>query len=313
MTDDLKKRLDAHGSRELPGADPIFADRLESQLRQQHAELAPTARPLAGWLPRFALGALVLVTGIAGIVALTSRDAGIPLEVVEGDPPTALDQPETEAGEPDEVVVVAPSPTVVPASTVVAAPTPTPLAAASDKPAVATPTAIAQATAIPIEPTPTVAVQPAATETAPTATPTAIPTSTPTPTPTMQPVAATPVPLPTATVEPTATSTPEPSPTPTVTPEPMRLTCDARRSGDQVGVVCSWGAVANDRVTHYVVVRSRNGGEAAVVSRQRANIATTYIDRDVAAGDELIYLVRAVGANDAVVAASVRAVVSLAP
>ena len=94
MADDLEKRLAAHGQSVVPDIDPRFADRLESQLRIEHAGAA-SKQPRRGWtsLPRLAAAALIVVAGVVGLAALAGDDAGVPVAVVDGDPAAPLDAP----------------------------------------------------------------------------------------------------------------------------------------------------------------------------------------------------------------------------
>ena len=59
-------------------------------------------------------------------------------------------------------------------------------------------------------------------------------------------------------------------------------------------------------IAGYQLQRSRNGGDAQVISRQRAGAERTYVDRAVAPGDRLLYLIQGLGPDESVVASSVR-------
>ncbi len=308
MADEFEERLEAHAARPTAPIDPTFADRLESRLRHQHAQQTPVRRRAASLLPRLALGALLIIAGIAGVVALTGRDAGVPLEVVEGEPVAPAAAPETGGEDPAPAVADATTtPTTTPAvpvATVVPNEEPTAAtSAAAQSEATVTAAPEATATSIVVPPTSTATSEPTTTPTATVVPVVPAPTLTPTPvpTPSVTPAPATPIPLPTATAQ------PEPTPEPLVLP----LICELRRAGDQVGVSCEWPAPDVDIVQEYTVLRSRNGSDAQVVSRQRAAAPTVFVDRDIARGDELIYLVRAFNADGGLVAASVRQVVTV--
>lgn len=321
MADDPQKRLEQHAENPVPPINPDFANRLESKLRVEHAAVT-TRRPWVArsMAPRVLAAAALVVAGVAGIVAVTADDAGVPVAVVDDEQVAPLDAPATDGDVPvdvtpsstptleqtpgsDERPAVPPAtPTATPpvptpaAPPVVgatpAAPTSTPLPTQSTPPIPASPTAQV-ATAVPL---------PATTVPVPTAT--AVPDPTPTPTPQTRPTLQ-PVPTPTRT-PPTVTPTPERE------PASIEMACETRTAADAVGVVCTWDAPTTDRtVARYEVMRSRNSGEALVVARQRASAPTSYIDRDVASGDAVIYLVRALDADDRVVGASIREMVRI--
>ncbi len=317
MAEDPMKRLEEQGQEAVPPIDRGFTDRLESRLRVEHSELSPTGRRRATLLlPRLGVALAVALVAIVGAVALTGRDAGVPVAVVDGDPPALADAPPT-GGDADDDDLAAAEPTPTPttvsprgASTVAPAEAPVeqPSVAVTDSP-------VTTATVPPLilTPEPTAAVQPA-----PTATVTAAPAPEPTAQPT-RPAAPTAIPE-RATSIPRATETAVsvPSPTPTATPHAPRepaiieLLCETRTVGDVVGVVCTWEPQVSDRtITNYEVWRSRNGDEAVVVNRQRAAAPTTYVDRDIRFGDRVTYVIRGLGAEDQVVAASVREVVDV--
>jgi hypothetical protein len=101
-------------------------------------------------------------------------------------------------------------------------------------------------------------------------------------------------------------------PTPAATPglAPIEMVCAARVVGDRIGVLCEWTAPADVDATSYTVLRNRNGGDTEVVGTLRATAPRSFGDRDVLAGDRVIYVVRA-SAGDRVVAASERQVVDV--
>lgn len=317
MVDDPQESLAEHGASPVPPADTGFVDRLEAQLRVAHSEQSVGRRRFRLGLPRIALACVLLIAGLIGVMALTPDEAGVPVAVIDDGEGAAAAASDSDAPDPvapdpintdpintDPVGVATAEPDLVESAEV---PTATPTA---------TPTS--DSTAAP-QPSPS-AVQ--AIESAPTPTPTPVPTLSPVPTiapvPTEEPkVAPTAIQEPTATIvptlEPTPTSSPAPSPTPErATPEPMVLTCAARVANDLGVVRCEWPplAVPEMNVTEYQLLRSLNGGDAAVVSRQRANAATIFLDRDVMPGDRASYLVQAL-AGDLVVGASVREAVEI--
>lgn len=336
MADELENRLEAEGQRQVPRLDQTFADRLESQLRVEHAEVVPT-RQRRAWamLPRVAVAALIVVAGIVGLATLAGDDATVPVAVVDEEPAPALDAAGGGTGDADAAEgtdgsaeqgqaladptnVPTPSvsgteatPVVPPIVTVTATPVDeqSPTAPATAPTMTAEPDVDQTApTPLPVEPTATAA--PSPTVATPTSTPTVTPEPTPTPTP---PLITSPVPVPTTTAVPTPTTTPSPTPEPTPTveraPVDIELACGARVVGDVVGVVCSWDAPVTDRVVaSYQVMRSRNGGEAEVVSRQRAS-TLSFTDRGLSGSDEVIYLVQGLDSDSNVVATSVREVV----
>ena len=322
MADDPKNRLERHAEQSVPPIDPDFANRLESQLRVDHAA-ATTRRPWAtrALVPRVLAVAALVVAGVAGIVAITADDAGVPVAVVDDESPAPLDAPTSDDALPVEV-----TPTPTPTGT----PEQTPGIDESPivPPALPTATVVASATVPTVEPADGATPIPPTSTSLPTLSTVPFPSVTAQPTAqpaTPVPAAATAIPVPTATVvpEPTPSPTPQTRPTPTqppptVTPTPehepapIELVCEARSAADAVGVVCSWDEPTTDRtMSQYEVMRSRNGGEVQVVARQRADSSTSYIDRNVESGDEVIYLVQALDADDQVVGASTRQVVRL--
>lgn len=297
----------------VPDIDPVFVDRLDADLRVQHSRRnqAGARVPL---LRRASIGlvaAAVVLAGVLGLSQLRADDAAVPLEVT---------------GEPGDP---APDPGVGPAAGPVFEPTATPTATPTASPT-ASPTAVsppAAPTAVeprPATPTQTVPVAPPAVT--PEAPLTPEPTAIPEPTATLEPTA---IPEPTATLEPTPepaatpapaatpepvptpdpTSTPEPTATPTATPEPAEIeaTCRQRTVGDVLGVTCTWQAPVSTELDSYRVFRTRNGAarELLTVTRPADLMA---VDRDVAAGDTIIYVVQAVR-GDMVVASSPRLIV----
>lgn len=333
MAEEPFDRLAAQAKQSVPPIDPRFADRLESDLRIEHGQLAtPRRRVFGAWRPAWglALAAVVVVAGFVGLVQLQTNDPGVPLEVTDeggpdGDAAVTDGSGFADAGEPNDVVGdggdgvavdVRATPTATPTpndvsdradpATEDAAPTPTPVPddpPATDLPADRSPTAVPTVTdERPVDalatPSPT-----AISDVAPTAGPTVRPTPSPT---VVQPV--TPLPLPT----PTPSPTPIPTPTARPTPVPVSLTCAARTAGDALGVVCEWGGIAPVDADRYALLRSLNSGQTLVIASRRADAERTFIDRDVSPGDRAVYLVRALQ-GDAVVGASERVTVRVPP
>lgn len=308
MAEDPIEELAELGTRPVPPVDPGFADRLESRLRATHAAaVQPGRRPLSAWLPRIGVAFAVLALMVVGAVALTDRPAGVPVSTGDGDsePPADFAAPpaEVRGGEaapatPGTAADGTPTPTPIPTSTAVAA-----VSAVSE--ATTTPSARSTPGTDPGT-TPTAAARPELS-----LTPEPVGTPVPPPTPTSTPQ------RPTPTVEATPTPTVEPRPTPTPTvepePEPIEARCLVRIAGDSAGVTCSWRAPATDRpFVRIEVLRSRNGAEATVVSEQRPE-TTDFVDRDVALGDRVVYVIRAVDGQDRIVAASARHALTVMP
>ena len=307
MADDPQKRLEAQARQPVPAIDPRFADQLESKLRVKHAaQSSASQRRIRVALPRLVAAAAIVAAAGLGITALSNSEPSVTIAIADGahsgDPadsgqaiadPSAVPTPTVQGAGP------APVSTDIPVQpTTVVAPTPastaTPLLSVTPTPAVPSPTVAAPATTVPspIESAPT----PPATSTTPAR-------STPVP-------AATPERVP----SPTATASPEPTPTIEREPVPLGIMCEARFVGDAVGVVCSWLVPESDRtIASYRITRSRNGGEAQVIARQRASAPLSYTDREVAFEDQLIYIVHGLDADDNVVAVSVRDVVTVPP
>jgi hypothetical protein len=326
MVDDPQKRLERHAQQPVPPVDPDFANRLESKLRVDHAA-ATSRRPWAArsMLPRALAAAVVVVAGVAGIVAITADDGGVPVAVVDDGQPDLLSAPMTDGDVPVEIT---PSPTATlertegiieglalssatPTETLPesAMPTLPPVVSASEVPAVDVPAAEPAEIVV----TPEVPANTALPTSSTVPSPTAVPTLTPA---TPVPASSTVIPVPTVTPVPEITPpiTPEVRPTPTPEREPalINLVCKSRTSGDAAGALCSWEEPKTDRaVVAYEVIRSVNSGETQVITRQRANAPTLYVDRNVESGDRAIYLVRALDAADLVVGASTRQTVRI--
>jgi len=305
MTEEPMNRLERQGQRAVPSVDGSFADRLESRLRVEHSNLDPArGRRIGANLPRLGVAAALVVAGLVGVFIITGRDGGVPISVVDDNDAVApVSEPET--GDGSNAASVVDTATATPTAT--SLPVPSPASTESDRPAPPAPTITP-----PPEPT-----------TIPEPTPTSIP-ATAVPTPTQTPVPAqTPKPLPTPTAEPVPTQTPvpvEPTPLPTATPTPgiepapIDLTCEVRVSDEVAGVVCSWtGPAIELAFDRFHVFRSLNGGEAEIVSRQRATAPSTYVDTPLNPGDDVTYLVQALDATGQVVGASVREVVEVPP
>ncbi len=327
MADDPQKRLEAHARQPVPPIDPRFADQLESKLRVEHAAQSPASqRRIRVVLPRLAAAAAIVVAAGLGITALSNDEPSVPVAIVDNGTTAPLDaaadggsgdeQDTTDRGDPADPGQAIADPSAVPTPTVQSAgpgpastETPVQPTAVVALPPASTATPLPSITPATVEPSPTVTVP---TRTAPSPTESA---QTPTPTPTSPagstPVpAATPVPVP----RPTATASPEPTPTAEREPVLLELMCEARVVGDVVGVVCSWRVPESDRIiADYRITRSRNGGEAQVIARQRASAPLSYADRDVDFGDQVIYMVQGLDAGDSVVAASVRETVTVLP
>lgn len=302
MAEDPIDRLEALSGQSVPAPDERFLDRLESDLRIEHARITPGRRRAPAWRLGwvFALAAIVIVGGIVGFDRLSADDPGVPLEVT--DEGTADDEATDDGSDPqdaDPVADVTPTPTpqdTEPADDlVVTAPDePTPEPTEIERPTL-TPTAPPD-----VRPTPT-----------PVRTPTDVrPTPQPTPTVTRPADQPTPVPaLPTAvpTLAPAPTPTPTPTPTATVRPEPapLSLTCTVRTAGDAIGVVCEWDPLLLVDFDRYQLFRSRNGGVTGVIASRPAGGSLVYIDREMGPGDSATYLLRA-SKGDTVVAASPR-------
>lgn len=331
-----RERLERVGRAEVPSVDAAYADRLEAQLRVDHAGLASAGSRRWGIsVPQVLAGLAVVLIAVVGVVGLTARstqDQGTSLDVFtqpdsadgSDNAPPDIAGPDTDQSDGDDpgAGAAAPEPTATPDSAAVepeavepapvtppAAPTPVPTVEAPSSETEPVPTVAPAATPVPTappqpEPTPTAAATPSPTATTqPTATPTPpAPTPTPTPTPTTEVVEATPVPLP--------TSTPTPSPTSTPVAAPIVARCEARIAGDAIGVVCSWDPVEGIDLTGYRVMRTRNGEAREVV----ANVApqeTMTVDRRVRAGDTITYRVLAI-AGDVVRSESQPIVVNVA-
>ena len=326
MVDDPQKRLERHAQQPVPPVDPDFANRLESKLRVDHAA-ATSCRPWAArsMLPRALAAAVVVVAGVAGIVAITADDGGVPVAVVDDGQPDLLGAPMTDGDVPVEIT---PSPTATLERTegitdglALSSPTPTEtlpesaiptlsrVVPASEVPAVDVPAAESGEVVATPEVPPNTALPTSSTVPSPTAMPTLVPA-------TPVPASSTAIPAPTVTPVPEITppTTPEvrPTPTPEREPAPINLVCTSRTSGDAAGALCSWEEPKTDRaVVAYEVIRSVNSGETQVITRQRANAPTLYVDRNVESGDRAIYLVRALDAADLVVGASTRQMVRI--
>jgi hypothetical protein len=71
-------------------------------------------------------------------------------------------------------------------------------------------------------------------------------------------------------------------------------------------------APESDRIiVSYRITRSRDGGDALVITQQRASAPLSYTDRDVDFEDQVIYLVQGLDADERLVAASVREIVTV--
>ena len=317
-------RLDQLGRSSVPPVAPAFAQRLEADLRTQHA--TRDAGPRRRWAlarPQLVVGALALVVALIGVVGLTARSAqqeGVSVDV--------LGQPEDGASsispvfEPTAAAVASPTATpaastpVNPSLEAVVSPVPT-LA----RPASPTPVVEARATVIP---TPSLAPATPGPGAAPTASPAPSPLPAPSPPPAPSPTVGTvattlpvptlappdlapptqapptlapptqapPSPTPTAVVEATAVPLPTETPAPTSTPTvaPIRATCAPRVTVDAIGVVCEWQPIDSVDLSGYRVMRVRNGQARELVAEVAAN-ETIAIDRAVQAGDTIVYRV----------------------
>lgn len=328
MAEEPFERLAAHASQVVPSADPGFVDRLESDLRVEHARqtrpgLGRLGRWRVGW--GFALAALVLTGGFVALTRLSAGEPGVPLEVTSENPagqdfsdtdgPGAENSGASGAGDhsgvvttvtptpapsPDEagdgVTTSAPDDVATPAVLPPATPTSGPGDSAATPDPTATPTATVER---PIAVAPTV-------PTTPTREPTAVPTRPPTAV--VTPIAPPPTPKATATPPPDPTPRPTPGPTLTPAPVPLLLDCAFRTARDSMGVVCEWQAPTSVGFDRYVLMRSRNGSEAVAIATRRADAQRVVIDRDLSPSDTLIYLVRALQ-DDQVIGASQRVTV----
>ena len=301
MADDLQKRLEAHAQEPVPALDPRFADQLESKLRIGHAAQSPASeRRIRVALPRLIAAAAIVAAAGLGITARSHNEPSVPVAIVGDATPAPLDAAaggsddeqhgadRHDPADPGQAITdpsAVPTPTVqsagpAPAST--KAPVPPPAVVASPLPATTVPDPTVS------KPTPTLA---------------SLAGSTPV-------RAVTPVPVPST----TATASPTREPAPTAEREPVRLElrCGSRVVGEVVGVVCSWMAPESDRtIASYRITRSRDGGEARVIAQQRASASLSYTDRDVNFEDKVSYLVQGLDADDRLVAASVREIVTL--
>lgn len=340
MTEDPLERLERAGRRAVPAIDDTFAERLESKLRVEHAQtVVPRRRRIAALAPRLGIALTLVAFGVIAMFAAVGRDGGLPVSVVDDDPVAPATAPDNgEADQPGtaaELATATTTPTAAPEpQPATESPTGTPEPAMSAEQGAAAPSPVPSALVAPTtRPEPLLTQTPAPVQTpAPTQTPALIqtpapiqtptPTQTPTPMPTAAPTptrpAATSTPTPAAVQTqtpvqvPSATATPVSEPSPTPEPAPIDLACQVRVVDEVAGVICTWtGPQADAAVEQFQVLRARNGADAQVVSRQRASVAARYVDRDVDAGDEVIYLVRGLDADGAVVGASVRQVVDV--
>lgn len=345
MSEGPFEELERLGAEPVPAVDPLFADRLESDLRVRHA--AGHRAPLVPWRRRAALGLAatgLIVAGLFGLSRLGPGDGGVPLEVTgpvadrdlaseppAGDPSDATGDTSggrIEAGERidggDEIDVGDQSdatPTPEPTPTVTTTPSPS---GTSDTDRVppggqdADPTVGAgpEPTGLPAshpttDPTPARApaldATPMPTPPAPAATAPPPPTVRPQPTP--SPGRPTPTP---SDLRPTPTPTtpvPRPSPTVTVTPVPLDAACRTRIQGDAIGVVCEWRAPVGVDIARFTVHRTRNGGARELVATVRPP-RMQIVDRNVRPGDSLVYVVTGL-TGDAVRAVSERVVLQV--
>jgi len=285
------ERLNQHARSVVPPIDEQFIDRLESDLRVQHAHRQPVRRRLPRLAPRLVVGLAAIALVVSGLFAAVTR--------LQDEPPVSLDI----ADQPDEPAPGGGSDADVP-SIVVVTPTATITAAPqATTPAVPAPQSSEPTPTPPVGPTPQATLTP---EPQVTATASAVPTTTVAP---LVPVPATvtPVPSPTVvpatpTVEPTSTpiatvvptSTAEHTPTPT--PEEIDASCSVQTSGDAIGVVCTWTPLQDPTVTGYRLQRSRNRAERETVAEVEAD-QSSIVDRDVQRGDTIVYAVVALSGD----------------
>ena len=327
MNDEIKRRLESWGSAPTPDVDPLFAERLDADLRSA-AYFAPTPEPDPRrrliMRPAFVLAGLVLVAAIATVAVglwdtdnrevLVLGDASSSSVTVPGQ--TAMPA-EAGAALPDGTIIdVGPggfalvSGVVIPADTralvvdghvellepeVAIAPTPTATPTPTDRTdgRVATPSPERTATT-----RPTPALTPASTPVTPDVPPpTARPTSTPTeraePTPT-----ATPETEPTATAEPTATPSPQP---PSDEPADIVVTLQRSNLGPNRAVL-TWAPTATEGIRGWEVRVRRGDTVRTVAVLRRRGARELVVERpDVL---RIFYTVAALDADGGVLAVS---------
>ena len=156
MTDDLDDELNRWGMEETPPVDGVFANRLESQLRQEMLEQRPNHAPGLGWL--FRPGVLVIV--VVGIAFAFNR--GEPSSVGVADDGSTTSAPTTTTPETPAPSIVTTTttdsmaPTPESTSTTTLAPTSTTAGAAQTTTAPTTTTTTAGATSTTVAPAPEV-------------------------------------------------------------------------------------------------------------------------------------------------------------
>ena len=144
--DPLEEQLAGMGRQPTPAPDAAFVDRLESELRVQHAQGA-TRRRVSPMLRRILVGVAAAALAVLGIVGLTSRPTQSPDVSVtvfdQPDDPAAIDDagPADPTGTPTAPPTVTPPPTATPESAAAVVPSPTPAVTATPLPdPVASPT-----------------------------------------------------------------------------------------------------------------------------------------------------------------------------
>lgn len=324
MDDELRKRLDAWGTDPGPEVDPVFAQRLEADLRSA-AYFTPTPPPPSSrrhplLRPGLVLGALVLAA-LAAVVVVAGRDHPTEVLVIEdtagatvtlpGDTAmAAVDGTELPDGtiidvSPEGFVVVGgivlPPDSrarivdgVVELIEVAVVPTPTPTPPATADPtatATATPEATTEAPPAPVTPTPD------PTPAAPQPTPTAEPEIRATPTAAPDPTATAP-PEPTPEPRPTATPTAEPSPTPALAPE---VTLERSNLGPQRSRL-TWAVTNPDDIRGFEVRIRRGDTVRTAAVLRRPNVRELVVERPER--DRVFYRVLAIGDGGEVLATS---------
>lgn len=295
-------RLDRAGRAPVPAMDRSYADRLEADLRVQHAQREPRQR--LGWgvtLPQVLAGvafALVAVIGVVGLTGGSTQEEGVSLDVqgqpdggdgADGGVGGATTESDGDRGETAAPAVPTATATPLPTEPPTATPQPAPQVTQpplADAPSTPEPIATPVATSLPIA---TAAPLATVTPPAPTVTPpqpTATATPIPTATPTVVAAEATAIPVPTATALPTST----PSPTSTPVAPQIDATCAVRVAGDAIGVVCEWEAIVGIDLSGYRLMRTRNDGPREVVA-ELGPAETLAVDRQVRAGDNITYRV----------------------